>query len=81
MYIVDIARAIKKMNANEIRDFIYGNYYKRIVFSKKESYCSLKRLKKERLLSLENKLIKNVADPRNAKEHYESFLERRTENQ
>ena len=44
-------------------------YYKRIVFSKQESYCSLKRLKKERFLSLANKLIKNTTDPRNAKEY------------
>ena len=74
MHILNVAMAIKKMNANEIRDFIYGNYYKRIEFSKEESYCSLKRLKKERLLSLANKLLKNVPDPCNAKEHYESFL-------
>ena len=35
------------MNANEIRDFIYESYYKRIEFSKEESYCSLKCLKKK----------------------------------
>ena len=33
--------------------------------------------KKRRLLSLANKLIKNVPDPRNAKEHYESFLRKK----
>ena len=30
--------------------------------------------KKERLLLIANKLIKNIPDLRNAKEHYESFL-------
>ena len=31
-------------------------------------------MKKERLLLLANKLIKNIPDPRNAKEHYESIV-------
>ena len=30
MYIINIARAIKKMSANEIKDFIFESYYKRI---------------------------------------------------
>ena len=34
--------------------------------------------KKERLLLIANKLIKNVPDLRNAKEHYESFLRKKT---
>ena len=46
MHTLGIARAIKKMNANKTGDFIYENYSKRIRFSKEESYCSLKRLKK-----------------------------------
>ena len=56
MYILDIARAIKEMSVNEIRDFIFKNYYKRIEFSKKNSYYSMKCLKKD-LLLLANKLI------------------------
>ena len=44
------------MSVNEIRDFIFENYYKRIGFSKESSYCSMKRLKKY-LLLLANKLI------------------------
>ena len=67
MHTLGIARAIKKVNANKTGDFIYENYYKRIRFSKEESYCSLKRLKKNRLLSLANKLIKNLSDHRNSK--------------
>ena len=42
MYILNIARAIKKMSVNEIREFIFENYYKRIGFSKENSYCSMK---------------------------------------
>ena len=49
------------MSINYIREFIFGNYYKRIGFSKEDSYYSMK-------------LIEKVPDPRNAKEHYELFL-------
>ena len=45
MNILNIARATKKMSANEIKDFIFDNYHKRIGFSKKNSYYSMKRLK------------------------------------
>ena len=39
MYILNIARTIKKIPVNEIRYFIFENYYKRIriVFSEKNS--------------------------------------------
>ena len=37
MYTLNIIKAIKKMNAIEIRDFISENYYKQIGFSKEES--------------------------------------------
>ena len=47
MYILNIARAIKKMSLNEIRDFIFENYYKRIGFSEENSYHLMKRLKKK----------------------------------
>ena len=62
------------MSVNDIRNFIFENYYKRIGFSKKDSYYSMKRLKRKYLLFLANKLIQIVPDPPNAKEHYESFL-------
>ena len=48
MYIVNIARAMKKMSANEIRDFFFENYYKVIGFSKENSYYSMKCLKKKK---------------------------------
>ena len=47
-----------KDECQQIRDFIYENYYKQIEFSKEGSYYLWKRLKKERLLLLANKLIK-----------------------
>ena len=48
MYTLNIVRAIKKMSVNEIRDFIFENYYKLNGFSKENSYYTLKRLKKKR---------------------------------
>ena len=46
IYTLNIIKAIHRMNANKIRIFIYKIYDKRIGFSKKGSYSSLKRLKK-----------------------------------
>ena len=77
MYILNIARAIKKMSDNEIRDFILENYYKRIRFSKENNYYLMKSLKKKDLLLLVNKLIEKIADPRNAKEHYQSLIRKK----
>ena len=77
MYTLNIARTIKKMFVNDIRDFIFENYYKRIGFSKESNYYSTKHLKRKDLFLLANKLIENVPDPRNAKEHYESFLRKK----
>ena len=41
MYILSIARTIKKMLVNEPRDFILENYFERIRFVKEESYYSM----------------------------------------
>ena len=62
MYILNIAKAIKKMSVNEIREFIFENYYKRIFenyykrigFSKESGYETLE--KKKDLLLRANKL-------------------------
>ena len=32
MYTLNIIKAIKKLSVNDIRDFIFGNYYKGIGF-------------------------------------------------
>ena len=57
MYILNITKAMKKMSVDEIKDFIFENYYKRIGFSKENSYYSMKRLKRKDLLLLGNKAI------------------------
>ena len=80
MYSLNIIKAITnlmKVSVNEIRDFTFENYYKQIGFSKESSYYSLKHLNRKGLLLLANKLIEKVPDPRNAKEHYESFLRKK----
>ena len=78
MYILNIPRTIQKMSVNEIREFIFENYYKRIRFSKENSYYSMKRLKKKKdLLLLVNKLIEKIPDPPNAKEYYQSFTKKK----
>ena len=74
MYILNIASAIKKMRVNEIRDFIFENYYKQIGFVKERSYSRKILQKKKDLLLLANKLIEEIPDPRNAEEHYQSFI-------
>ena len=61
------------MSINEINDFIFENYYKQTEFSKENSHNSMKRLKKKILL-IASKLIKNICDPRNANQHYQSFI-------
>ena len=37
MYILSITNGIKKMTLNEIRDFIFENYYKQTGFSEKKN--------------------------------------------
>ena len=67
MYALNIARAIKTMSVNDIRDFIFENYYKRTGFSKEGSYYSMKQLKRKDFVLLANKLIEQVPDPANLK--------------
>ena len=60
MYTLNITKAIKKISGNEIRDFIFENYYKRISFSKENSYYSMKRLKKRFIVACEQINRKNT---------------------
>ena len=62
------------MSVNLIKYFLFEKYYKRIGFSKENSYYSIKRVKKKDLLLLANKLIEKMPDPHNAKEHYSPFI-------
>ena len=77
MYILNIASTIKKMTVNELRNFIFKNYYKRIIFSKENSYYSMERQKGKDLQFFATKVAKNIPDPSNAKEYYNSHLKRR----
>ena len=52
--------------------------YKWIEFSKENSYYSMKRLKKKKLLLLANKLLEEIPEnPCNAKEHYQWFIRKK----
>ena len=48
MYVLNIAKAIKKMSVIEIRDVTFEDPCKLIGFSKENSYCIMKRLKKKK---------------------------------
>ena len=49
MHILNIASAIKKMSVNELKEFIFENYYKRIRFIKKKILFD-KTLEKKRFV-------------------------------
>ena len=48
------------MPVNEIRDFIFKNYYMKIGFSKENSYYSMKRLKKRFIVACKEINRKNT---------------------
>ena len=50
MYILNITNAIKKMSANELRDFIFESYSKQIRFVKEKKSYTMKQLKKRFIL-------------------------------
>ena len=60
MYFLNIARDIKKMSVNEIRDFIFENYYKSIGFSNENSYYLMKSLKKIFIVTCKQISRKNI---------------------
>ena len=76
MYILNIAKAKEKMSVNEIKDFTCENYYKRIGFSKENT----ETFKENRFIVAWKQINKKVPDPRNAKEHYQSFLRKKNTN-
>ena len=69
MYIVNIANAIKEMRIKKLKGFICENYYRRIGFPKEKS-CYSK-------ISLPTKLIQKIPDATNAKQYYQSYLQRK----
>ena len=71
MYILNIARAIKKTSVNEIRSFIFEIIKKELDFSKENSYYSMKPSKKKDLLLFASKLIEEIPDRHNLKHQYQ----------
>ena len=56
------------MKIKEIKDFIFKKYYRKIRFTKENSYYSMKNRKKKNLLLLATKLTKlKIPDVSNAK--------------
>ena len=50
MYTLNIASAIKKISIDELRDFIFENYFKEIGFVKGRSYYSMKCLERKKFV-------------------------------
>ena len=73
MYTLNISSDIKKMTVNELRDFIFENYYKWIRFAIENSYYLMRHQKKD-LQLFATKLTEKVPDCSNAKEKYNSCL-------
>ena len=64
------------MTIKEIKDFLFENYYKWVVFSNENEIIHWNVLKKD-LLVLANKLIEKIPDPCNIKEHYQLFIRKK----
>ena len=54
---LNITKAIKTMSINDVKYFIFENYYKQIGFFRKISYNSMKQFNKKDLLLVANKSI------------------------
>ena len=65
------------MTVIELKEFIFGNYYKRIRFSKENSYYSLKHQKKKDLTLFAIKSTEKIHDPCNAKKHCQPFIRKK----
>ena len=64
MYILNIAKAIKKIT---LKEFLFENYHQRIGFAKGNSNYLTKHPKKKDLQLFTTKLTKKTTDPHNAK--------------
>ena len=58
MYILNITSDVINMLVNQLRDFIFESYYKRIGFVKERSYYSIKPLNKYCFVALHQTNIK-----------------------
>ena len=67
------------MRTKELREFVYENGPSQIGCSKENSYYSAKRPKKKKdLFSFTTTLIEKIPDPNKTKEHYQSYLKKKT---
>ena len=64
------------MSVNEIRDFIFKNYYKEFDFLKKTVIIQWNAWKKWFISACEQ-IKRKIIDPRNVKEHYQSFIRKK----
>ena len=73
MYVLDIASAIKKIPVNEIRDFIFEDYYKELIFLRKTVIIQWNIRKKIfKMFAIKSK--EKIPNTLNAKERYQSFI-------
>ena len=69
------------ITTNELSDFIFENYYKRVVFSKENYYCSMKSRKKKYLQLFATKLTEKIPDSCNVKNIIILIWKEKTQNQ
>ena len=50
------------MTAKELKNFIYGNYYRQLGFSKENSYNSITNQKKNEMKLFETKLTEKIPE-------------------
>ena len=58
MYIISIAKALKKMTVKKLKTFIFENYHQRMEFAKENSYYSIKKSERKIYNYLEEKIKK-----------------------
>ena len=69
--IINVASAIKRISVNEIRDFVFENYYKQIRFSKKTVIIQWKICNRcKDILLFVYKLKEKLSGPCKTKEYY-----------
>lgn len=58
------------MTAKELKNFIYGNYYRQLGFSKENSYNSITNQKKNEMKLFETKLTEKIPEHWDPKKYY-----------
>ena len=79
MYILNIAKAMKKMLMKS-KTLSLQTMIKELGFLKKTVIIQWSAWKKKKLLLITNKLIEKIPDLCDAKEHYQSFIRKKNTN-